>query len=40
MVVVVAECTLVDLCRESVYDSNIRVACRALQVFTNIAIYV
>ncbi|KAK3880532.1 hypothetical protein Pcinc_014980 [Petrolisthes cinctipes] len=35
-----SDCTLVDLCRESVYDSNIRVACRALQVFTNIAIYV
>ncbi|XP_071531436.1 integrator complex subunit 7 isoform X2 [Panulirus ornatus] len=33
------ECALVDLCRECVYDSNIRVACRAIQLFTNIAIY-
>ncbi|XP_050722010.1 integrator complex subunit 7-like [Eriocheir sinensis] len=33
------DCALVDLCRECVYDSNIKVACRALQLFTNIAVY-
>ncbi|XP_063608036.1 integrator complex subunit 7-like [Penaeus indicus] len=33
------DCSLVDLCRECVYDGNIQVACRAIQLFTNIAIY-
>ncbi|XP_064093034.1 integrator complex subunit 7-like [Macrobrachium nipponense] len=33
------ECGLVDLCRECVYDGSIKVSCRAIQLFTNIAIY-
>ncbi|CAL4091822.1 unnamed protein product, partial [Meganyctiphanes norvegica] len=33
------ESAIVELCRECVYDSNISVACKALQLFTNVAIY-
>ena len=35
----ISDCPLLELCRECIFDSNVNVACKALQVFTNVAIY-
>ncbi|KAK7075353.1 hypothetical protein SK128_022949, partial [Halocaridina rubra] len=38
-IILTPESTIISLCRECVYDGNIGVACRAIQLFTNIALY-